>query len=46
MGKTAQSMLEKYGGAEHLKKLPQELLAGQSEDYVGALTISGYTALR
>jgi pre-mRNA-processing factor SLU7 len=36
-GKSAHSMLEKYGGKEHLQKLPKELLAGQSEDYVGAL---------
>ena len=32
---SGQSMLEKYGGAEHLQKVPRELLVGQTENYVG-----------
>ncbi|WVQ96672.1 pre-mRNA-splicing factor SLU7 [Kwoniella sp. CBS 9459] len=28
------SILAKYGGAEHLERLPRELLNGQTEDYV------------
>ncbi|CDZ98298.1 pre-mrna-splicing factor slu7 [Phaffia rhodozyma] len=31
---TKVSILEKYGGEEHLKTLPRELLTGQTEDYV------------
>lgn len=31
---TRSSILEKYGGEEHLKSLPKELLAGQTEHYV------------
>lgn len=28
------SILDKYGGAQYLKKAPKELLAGQTENYV------------
>ena len=28
------SILDKYGGEEHLTRVPQELLSGQTEDYV------------
>ena len=35
-GTTATSMLDKYGGAEYLKKPPAELLSGQTENYIGA----------
>ncbi|ORX54917.1 hypothetical protein DM01DRAFT_1382906 [Hesseltinella vesiculosa] len=31
---TQQSILEKYGGAEHLESLPKELLLAQTENYV------------
>ncbi|GMK53973.1 hypothetical protein CspeluHIS016_0105590 [Cutaneotrichosporon spelunceum] len=31
---TKQSILEKYGGEEHLERLPAELLGGQTEHYV------------
>lgn len=31
---TKSSILDKYGGEEHLKTLPKELMAGQSEHYV------------
>ena len=41
-GTSAQSMLEKYGGAEHLQKMPRELLGGQTENYIGeSLTSEG-----
>lgn len=32
--KSGQSMLDKYGGAEHLQKPPRELLHGQTDNYV------------
>lgn len=32
--KAKTSILEKYGGEEHLERLPQELLGGQTEHYV------------
>ncbi|BEJ13773.1 hypothetical protein CspHIS471_0309470 [Cutaneotrichosporon sp. HIS471] len=31
---TKQSILEKYGGEEHLERMPAELLGGQTEHYV------------
>ncbi|KAI8073282.1 Pre-mRNA splicing Prp18-interacting factor-domain-containing protein [Gongronella butleri] len=33
-GSTQQSILDKYGGAEHLETLPKELLLAQTENYV------------
>lgn len=32
--KSGKSMLDKYGGAQHLQKPPKELLYGQTDDYV------------
>ncbi|KAI9012004.1 Pre-mRNA splicing Prp18-interacting factor-domain-containing protein [Phycomyces blakesleeanus] len=33
-GSTQKSILEKYGGAEHLESVPKELLLAQNENYV------------
>ena len=38
-GTTATSMLDKYGGAEYLKKPPAELLSGQTENYIGSSSL-------